>query len=93
MRLARSSLCNALLADGDEDLAAVLAAADLPDVLDTDRDADALAALGLPADDLVALLPAVTGDTAPALSPADMALLERTISDRWAHLVDTWTRP
>jgi hypothetical protein len=93
VELAKSSLCNTLLADGEEDLATLVAHSDLPDVLDTDRDAAALAALGLPADELLALLPAVTGRAAPATSPDEMTRLERTISDRWAHQVDTWVRP
>lgn len=97
MRLTRSSLCNLLLAEGDEDLAVLLAHADhLPDPLDSDRDGEALAALGLDGETLAALLPAVSGTDAGTgtgtLAPAEMARLEQTISDRWAHLVDNWVR-
>ncbi|HEX3791000.1 MAG TPA: hypothetical protein VHW44_24260 [Pseudonocardiaceae bacterium] len=92
MKLTKSSLCNLLLAEGEEDLAALVAGSGLPEDLDTDRDAAALAALGLPDEELHALLPAVTGgaDARPGLSPAEMAGLEQTISDRWAQLVRRW---
>ena len=68
MRLSRSSLCGILRGSGDEDLAAVIAAADLPDILDSDRDAAALAALGLETGELQALLPAVAGEPRRPLS-------------------------
>ena len=93
MELAKSSLCNLLLAEGDESLAALVAHSNLPEVLDSDRDAAALAELGLDSAELRALLPAVTGTGEAVLSAAEMTRLERTISDRWAHLVDTWVRP
>jgi hypothetical protein len=92
VRLAKSSLCNTLLAEGEEDLAALLARSDLPDVLDSERDAAALAGLGLATDHLVALLPAVTGNAVSQRSPEEMAGLEQTISDRWARLVEGWVR-
>ena len=88
MRLTRSSLCGILLENGEEDLAVLVARADLPEILDTGRDAAALAALGLNEDDLRALLPAVGGDPGTA---EDVAGLSQTISDRWAHLVSVWT--
>jgi alkylation response protein AidB-like acyl-CoA dehydrogenase len=44
MRLARSSLCAALLERGEEGLAVLIARAGLPDILDSARDAPALAA-------------------------------------------------
>lgn len=92
MRLTRSSLCSVLLEDGDEDLAVLIARADLPDILDSETDAPALAALGLSEEDLHALLPAVSGDPLAAGTGAtDMTLLSQTISDRWAHLVSVWT--
>jgi len=92
VRLTRSSLCSVLLEDGEEDLAVLIARADLPDILDSDTDAPALAALGLSEEDLHALLPAVSGDPLTARpGAADTARLAQTISDRWAHLVSVWT--
>jgi hypothetical protein len=52
--VAKSSLVGLLLETGEDDLAAVLAVSDLPDVLDIDRDREALSALGIPVDELVA---------------------------------------
>jgi hypothetical protein len=93
MRLARSSLCAALLEQGEENLAVLIARSGLPEILDTAGDGPALAAIGLAEEDLLDLLPAVGGDL-----PADGAAaggeadrLSRTVSDRWAHLVDIWT--
>jgi hypothetical protein len=89
MRLSRSSLCSVLLADGEEDLAVLIARADLPEILDSDRDAPALAGLGLGAGDLAALLPAVSGD--PVTGRRGRDELAQAVSDRWAHLVSAWT--
>lgn len=93
MRVSRSSLCNLLLEDGEEDLAVLVARADLPHVLDTDRDGAALTALGLGAEELAALLPA--RDAVEVASPDDVrdAAVRRTISGRWAELVASWTGP
>jgi hypothetical protein len=92
VRLTRSSLCGILLEQGEEDLAVIVASADLPEILDTSQDAPALAALGLSERDLHALLPAVAGDpTAGGPGRAHATRLAREISDRWAHLVDIWT--
>jgi hypothetical protein len=92
MKLARSSLCSILLEQGEENLAVLIARADLPEVLDSAVDAPALAALGLGEEDLRDLLPAVSSDplAAGAASTKDTAELSRTISDRWAHLVSVW---
>ena len=92
MRLSRSSLCGVLLANGEEDLAVLIAAADLPEILDSTRDAPALALLGLDSGELRALLPTVSGDS-PSVGGAaqETARLAQTISDRWAHLVSVWT--
>ena len=89
MRLSRSSLCGILLEEGQEDLAVLIARADLPEILDSDRDAPALAALGLGSDDLAALLPAVSGD--PVTGRRGRDELAQAVSERWAHLVSAWT--
>ena len=90
MQLTRSSLCSILLEEGEENLAVLIARADLPEILDSVRDAQALAALGLGEEELRDLLPAVSGDL-PAADSKDMAEVSRTISDRWAYLVSVWT--
>jgi hypothetical protein len=90
VQLTRSSLCSILLADGEENLAVLIARADLPEILDSVRDAAALSALGLGEEELRDLLPAVSGDL-PAADSQDMAEVSRTISDRWAYLVSVWT--
>jgi hypothetical protein len=92
MRLGKLSLVNLLMEEGDEDAAVLIATSDLPDTLDLEHDAPALRALGLDEDDLLALLPAITGDDGPGLSAEDAAALDRTISERWAALVSDWTR-
>ena len=93
MRLARSSLCAALLERGEENLAVLVARSGLPEILDTEGDAQALAALGLAEEDLLDLLPAVAGDlpTDGAAGGAETDQVSQTVSDRWAHLVDIWT--
>jgi hypothetical protein len=93
VRLTRSSLCGILMERGEEDLAVLIARADLPEILDSGRDASALAALGLSEEDLRALLPTLGGEplTAGAGAPPEAARLSQTISDRWAHLVSVWT--
>jgi hypothetical protein len=88
--LTKSSLCNQLLADGDEDLAVLIARSQLPELLDSERDAAELAAIGLDGDELTALLPAIVGD---GVESSDDARMRRTISTRWADLVDRWTAP
>jgi len=88
VQLTRSSLCSILLEEGEENLAVLIARADLPDILDSTRDAPALAALGLGADELSDLLPAVSGDLPAAEETAEV---RRTLSDRWANLVSVWT--
>jgi hypothetical protein len=89
MRLSRSSLCSILLEEGEEDLAVLIARADLPEILDSDRDAASLASLGLGSDDLAALLPAVSGE--PLTGRRGRDELAQAVSDRWAHLVSAWT--
>jgi hypothetical protein len=93
VELTRSSLCSVLLEEGEEDLAVLIARADLPEILDSERHAPALAALGLDEEELWTLLPAVRTDpnATGSLSDEERAQLNRTISDRWAHLVDFWT--
>ena len=92
MQLTRSSLCSILLENGEEDLAVLIARADLPEILDSTSHAPMLASLGLSEEDLQALLPAVSGDPlAGGSDDAEMAKRSGVISDRWANLVSVWT--
>ena len=92
MRVEKSSLVAMLLEAGEENAAVLLARSQLPDEVDTDRDLDALVAFGLDRDqvDEVARL------TIGAIEPDDVNVrrrrdeLEKTISRRWADLVDRW---
>lgn len=95
MKLARASLCGLLLEDGEEDLAVLIARANLPDVLDSEADAPALAAIGLSEEDLRSLLPAIGGDPVKAAEAVEAAerssRMSDTLSARWADLVSAWT--
>ncbi|SHN46527.1 hypothetical protein [Cryptosporangium aurantiacum] len=93
MRVAKASLASLLLEEGEEDLAVLIVRSDLPEEIVVERDADALAAIGLSGDELHALLPTIEarGDADPGIAADEMAQLEQTISDRWAHLVSDWT--
>ncbi|MFI5952684.1 hypothetical protein [Cryptosporangium sp. NPDC051539] len=93
MRVAKASLIGLLMEEGEEDLAVLIARSDLPDYLLTERDAGALASIGLSNDELYALLPGMEGPgrrEGEGLSVGDLARLEQTVSDRWAHLVHDW---
>ncbi|ROO86008.1 hypothetical protein EDD29_3569 [Actinocorallia herbida] len=92
MLLNKLTVINQLMAEGEEDAAVLLARSAIPDTIDTRRDLPTLRAFGLDEDDLLAMLPAVTGTADRAeLTPDEAATLDRTISDRWADLVATWT--
>jgi len=83
---------NRLLENGEEDLAVLIARADLPDILDSTSHAPVLADLGLSEEDLQSLQTTVSGDPLAAGDDnAEMAKRSRTISDRWADLVSAWT--
>jgi hypothetical protein len=90
--VSKSSLVNFLLEQGEENMAALLAGSALPDRLDTERDAGALAEYGLDAQDLVAMLPAVSRGVGPHVEPEEghTSRPEQTISRRWADLVARW---
>ena len=93
MDVAKSSLVGLLLENGEDDLAAILAISELPDVLDIDCDGETLRALGIPIDELVA--PSVFADVTKRRDNHGDAertrQMETTISRRWADLVDMWT--
>lgn len=92
MQVSKSSLVNFLLEQGEENIAVLLAGSALPDLLDTERDAGVLAEHGLDAQDLRAMLPAVSRVAGPLVEPeaGRTSRLEQTISRRWADLVARW---
>ncbi|MDX6740748.1 hypothetical protein [Actinocorallia sp. A-T 12471] len=93
MLLNKLTLINQLMAEGEEDTAVLLARSPLPATVDTERDSPTLRLLGLTDADLAALAPAVAGGPdRTELTEAQAKALERTISQRWADLVTTWTR-
>ncbi len=84
-----------LLEVGEENAAVLVARSQLPDELDTDRDLGALATFGLDRDQI----DEVTRLTIGAIETDDVntrrrrSQMEKTISRRWADLVDDWVRP
>jgi hypothetical protein len=92
MKVAKSSLVAMLLEVGEENAAVLLARSQLPDEIDTARNLDTLLTFGLDRDqvDEVARL------TIGAIEPDDVntrhrrSEMEKTISRRWADLVDHW---
>jgi hypothetical protein len=91
VNLSKPSLVNLLMEEGEEDIAVRIVTSELPDDLDVDRDAEALAEFGLEKDDLLALLPSVTAGKGRSAESVDGgASLDRTISQRWATLVAAW---
>lgn len=93
MRVAKASVVAMLLEVGEENAAVLLARSQLPDELDTEADLDVLLSFGLEQDQLdeVAQLTigAVEADDVNTRVRRDE--LEKTISRRWADLVDDWT--
>jgi hypothetical protein len=92
VKVEKSNLVAMLLEVGEENAAVLLARSLLPDELDTEQDLDTLISFGLDRDqvDEVARL------TIGAIEPDDVNTrrrrddLEKTISRRWADLVDHW---
>jgi len=82
-----------LLEAGEENAAVLLARSLLPDEVDTEQDLDALVTFGLERDQVeeVARLAigAIEADDGNTRRRRDE--LEKTISRRWADLVDHWT--
>ncbi len=93
MIVEKASLVAMLLEVGEENPAVLLARSDLPDEIDTDHDLDALLAFGLERDQLEEVARLAIG----AIEHEDVNIrrrrgqLEKTISRRWAELVDQWS--
>jgi hypothetical protein len=92
MRVEKSSLVAMLLEVGEENAAVLLAHSQLPDVVDTDRDLGTLITFGLERDQADEIARLAIG----AVEPDDVNVrrrrdeLEKTISRRWADLVQRW---
>jgi predicted NUDIX family phosphoesterase len=93
VKVEKSSLVAMLLEAGEENAAVLLARSLLPDEVDTEQDVDALVTFGLERDQVeeVARLAigAIEADDGNTRRRRDE--LEKTISRRWADLVDHWT--
>lgn len=91
MLVPKASVVAMLLEVGEENVAVLLARSTLPDMLDTDRDLDVLATYGLESDRVVQVVTSAV--EAVAANEDDVehgARLDRTVSVRWADLVDDW---
>ncbi len=82
-----------LLEGGEENAAVLLARSNLPGIIDTEGDFDALLDLGLDRDHLDEVVRMSVGEAEPddAHTRRRRDELEKTISRRWADLVDQWT--
>jgi hypothetical protein len=93
VKVEKSSLVAMLLEVGEENAAVLLARSQLGDEIDTLRDLATLQEFGLDPDQLEEVAGLVIG----AIQPEDVNTrrrsddLAKTISRRWADLVDEWT--
>jgi hypothetical protein len=92
VKVEKSSLVAMLLEVGEENAAVLLARSRLADEIDTDHDLDALLSFGLEGDQIdevarLAIGPIEPDDVNTRRRRGD---LEKTISRRWADLVDQW---
>jgi hypothetical protein len=92
VKVEKSSLVAMLLEVGEENAAVLLARSPLPDEIDTDQDLDALVTFGLEPDQIAEVAQLVVGAIEPddATTRRRRGELEKTISRRWADLVDQW---
>ncbi|AKK29996.1 hypothetical protein [Mycobacterium sp. EPa45] len=94
MKVAKANLVAMLLEAGEENAAVLLARSTLPDELDTDTDLEVLVSFGLDPEQVDEVARMAIG----ALEPDDVNtrrrrdLMDKTISRRWADLVDRWQK-
>jgi hypothetical protein len=93
VKVEKTSLVTMLLEVGEENAAVLLARSELADEIDTERDLGALKQFGLDSDQRDEVTRLIVG----AIEPEDVNTrrrrdeLAKTISRRWADLVDDWT--
>jgi hypothetical protein len=94
VKVAKANLVAMLLEAGEENAAVLLARSTLPDELDTETDLDVLLTFGLEREQVDELARMTVGE----LAPEDVNTrrrrdeMDKTISRRWADLVDRWQR-
>ena len=92
MKVEKSNLVAMLLEVGEENAAVLLARSPLPDAIDAEHDLETLLSFGLERDQVDEIARLTIG----AIEPDDVNVrrrrdeLEKTISRRWADLVDDW---
>ena len=92
MKVDKAGLVAMLLEVGEENAAVLLARSTLPDELETEHDLDALLEFGLERDELEQVTRLAVG----GVEPEDVNTrrrrdeMDKTISRRWAQLVDRW---
>ncbi len=92
MKVEKAGLVAMLLEVSEENAAVLLSRSHLPDEIDTDGDLDALVTFGLEPEQVEEVARLAIG----AIEPDDVNTrrrrgeLEKTISRRWADLVDQW---
>jgi len=92
VKVDKSNLVAMLLEVGEENAAVLLARSELSDEIDLHGDIDALLAFGLDRDQVgeVARLTIGTVEPDDVNARRQRGELEKTISRRWADLVDRW---
>ena len=88
MNVAKSNLVSMLSEAGEENAAVLLARSDLPDEIDLERDRATLMAFGLDRDQVDEVAHLTKG--AVESVRRQRGETEKTISRRWADLVDQW---
>lgn len=92
MKVEKAGLVAMLLEVGEENAAVLLARSTLPDELDTEHDLEALLEFGLARDELEEVARLAIG----GIDPDDVNTrrrrdeMDKTISRRWAQLVERW---
>jgi hypothetical protein len=94
VKVAKASLVAMLLEAGEENAAVLLARCTLPDELDTDTDFDVLLTFGLESNQVDEMARMAIGGIEPddVNTRRRQDLMDKTISRRWAELVDRWQR-
>jgi hypothetical protein len=92
VKVEKSSLVAMLLEVGEENAAVLLSRSPLPDDIDTDHDLDALITFGLERDQVDEVARLAIGGVEPddVNTRHRRGELAKTISRRWADLVDQW---